>query len=158
MSRTTKLNKALTADASGNVSAANTPALNDNSKQLATTEFLMNAFTGAGKRSKAESGYQKLPGDVVLQWGVATITANQTTTQALTTYLGAANIVFPSAFSAAPYSIVGSLEDHSSLALESANFTGLTATGATSYVGGLATSSPGATVTVKLRWMAIGPA
>lgn len=158
MSRTTKLNKALTADASGNVSAANTPPLNDNSKQLATTEFLLNAFTGTGRRSKASSGYQKLPGDIAMQWGVATVTANQTTTQALTTYLGAANITFPMAFSAAPYSIVGSLEDHSSLALESVNFTSLTASGATSYVGGLATSSPGATVTVTLRWIAIGPA
>jgi hypothetical protein len=60
---------ALTADTSLNLTGTTTPALNDNSKKLATTEFLLNAFSGAGKQSKLVNGYQVLPGGLILQWG-----------------------------------------------------------------------------------------
>lgn len=49
--------------------AQNTPALDDNTTKLATTAFLRNQFTGAGKQSIAGNGYQKFPGGLIIQWG-----------------------------------------------------------------------------------------
>lgn len=37
--------------ATKDVTAQNTPALDDNTKKLATTEFLRQQFTGAGKQA-----------------------------------------------------------------------------------------------------------
>lgn len=84
----TKLLLALTAEDDKDVLAANTPPLDDNSKKLATTEFLRNEFTGTGKRSLTGSGYQKLPGGLIIQWGtIANTVAN-----------GQRTITFPIAF------------------------------------------------------------
>jgi hypothetical protein len=68
MSAGTELIKALTA-AAGVPSAAATPSLNDNTTKVATTEFVRNEFTGAGKQSIGASGYQRLPGGLTLHWG-----------------------------------------------------------------------------------------
>lgn len=80
---------ALSADSgTGDVTATNTPPLDDNTKKLSTTEFLLNQFTGTGKRSLAGSGYQKLPGGLIIQWGtIASTVAN-----------GQRTITFPIAF------------------------------------------------------------
>lgn len=70
MSRVLNLIRGLTGNASTNdVTATNTPALDDASKQLATTEFMLQAFSGEGKQSIGPSGYQKLPGGLIVQWG-----------------------------------------------------------------------------------------
>lgn len=61
------------------VTATNTPALDDATKKLATTEFLLQQFTGTGKRSLTANGYQKFPGGLILQWGVTTAVASTTT-------------------------------------------------------------------------------
>lgn len=107
---------------------------------------------------KTSNGCVELPGGLLLQWGTATITAVQTPIQTLTAYLGSGSIAFPKPFSAAPFSVVGSLQDHSGLGLESANFATPSATGVATYVGGLATGSPGASISVTVQWQAIGPA
>lgn len=70
MSKILDLMFGLTANAPAKtVTAQVTPALDDNSKLLATTEFLRQQFTGTGKRSIAGNGYQKLPGGLIIQWG-----------------------------------------------------------------------------------------
>jgi len=48
---------------------APTAALNTSTTQLATTAFLFQQFTGAGKQSIGAAGYQVLPGGLILQWG-----------------------------------------------------------------------------------------
>lgn len=157
MSLASRLIKAIFANEAGDLTAANSPAATDNSKRLATTEWAKSGFASL----KADKGYIKLPtwlGGICIQWGNETITVSQGTTQTVTTYLGAANITFATAFSATPWAVVGSPADNGSLALESANFTSISATGATSYVGGLATSTPSSTLTMTIRWVAIGPA
>lgn len=70
MNKVLALIQSLTGNATTqDATAQNTPALDDNTKKLATTEFLLNAFTGAGKRSKTQNGYQVFPGGLILQWG-----------------------------------------------------------------------------------------
>lgn len=69
MSVGSRLIKFLSATNGGDVSATNTPALDDNTKKISTTEFLFNQFTGSGKRLAATSGYQVLPGGIIIQWG-----------------------------------------------------------------------------------------
>lgn len=62
--------KGLTGDrVTGDLTALNTPALDDNTTKLATTAFIRNEFTGAGKRTAATNGHQYLPGGLLLQWG-----------------------------------------------------------------------------------------
>lgn len=70
---------ALTADASKNLTGTTTPPLDDNTKKLATTEFMLQQFTGSGKQLTTQNGYQKLPGGLVLQWGLKTVAAGNTT-------------------------------------------------------------------------------
>lgn len=70
MSKVLDLIRGLTGSASTNdVTATNTPTLDDASKKLATTEFMLQAFTGEGKQSISPNGYQKLPGGLIVQWG-----------------------------------------------------------------------------------------
>lgn len=70
MSRVLNLILGLTGDTTTkDVTAQNTPALDDNTKKLATTEFLRQQFTGTGKKSIGGNGYQKLPGGLIFQWG-----------------------------------------------------------------------------------------
>lgn len=157
MSLASRLIKSIFANEAGDLTAVNSPGATDNSKRLATTEWAKLGFASL----KAAKGYIKLPtwlGGICIQWGTETITVTQTTTQTVTTYLGAANITFATPFSDVPWTIVGSPADHGSLGLESANFTGISATGATSYLGGLATSTPSSTLTMTMRWIAIGQA
>lgn len=61
-----------------------------------------NDFTGTNQ-SLSSSGYQKLPGGLIMQWGSGTLTGNQTAT-----------ITFPVAFATAGLSIVVSDSDTSS--------------------------------------------
>lgn len=63
------LAKFLTGDSSGNLTGTNTPPLDDSSKKLATTDFLTQQWTGTGKQSLSNPGYQKIPGGLVLMWG-----------------------------------------------------------------------------------------
>lgn len=76
MSRATRLIKALTADEAGNILAAISPALDDNTKALATTEFLRQQFTGTGKRTLAQVGHFMLPGGFIVNWGLIAQTNN----------------------------------------------------------------------------------
>lgn len=76
MSRSTRLIKALTADDIGNILAAVTPALDDSTKALATTEFLRQQFTGAGKRTLSQVGHLTLPGGFIINWGLLAQTNN----------------------------------------------------------------------------------
>lgn len=72
MSKILDLMFGLTGNASEKtVTAQVTPSLDDNSKLLATTEFLRQQFTGTGKHSIAGNGYQKLPGGLIIQWGTS---------------------------------------------------------------------------------------
>lgn len=80
------LTQALTSDASKNLTAANTPPQDDNTKKLATTEFIRGLFAGAGKQSTVQNGYQKLPGGLVIQWGLKTVAAGNSTVTLPTAY------------------------------------------------------------------------
>lgn len=51
---------------------APTPAYGDNDTSIATTAFVQNEFSG---RLLASSGYQTLPGGLIMQWGSVTIPA-----------------------------------------------------------------------------------
>lgn len=53
------------------------PPQDDNTLKVATTAWLHSLFNGAGKQSLvAASGYQKLPGGLIIQWGNTVIGAN----------------------------------------------------------------------------------
>lgn len=88
---------ALAADASKNVTAATSPALDDNSKALATTESILNQWTATGKQSLTQNGFQRLPGGLILQWGVASFTTTGNP------------VSFPMAFPSACYIVVTGL-------------------------------------------------
>ena len=78
------LAQAITADAGGNALALNTPAIGNNTKALATTEFVRNEFAGTGRQSIANTGYQRLPGGLILLWGnVGSVSAGATATISL---------------------------------------------------------------------------
>lgn len=68
------LAQALTADSSKNLTAANSPPVDDNSKLLATTASVLAQWTAAGKQQMATNGYQKFPGGLTLQWGLSQAT------------------------------------------------------------------------------------
>jgi hypothetical protein len=81
---------------------ATTQAVGDSSLAVATTAFvnaeisndISNSFTGANQ-SLAESGFQKLPGGLILQWGK---TADLDNNDVIT-------VTFPTAFSTACYQV-----------------------------------------------------
>lgn len=52
-----------------------TPALDDNTKNLATTEFIRDLFTKPGRRWLHPTGYQMLPGGLLIQWGKSDVPA-----------------------------------------------------------------------------------
>jgi len=56
-----------------------------NTKKLITPDMLAKAFQGANQ-SLASSGYQKLPGGLIIQWGSASVslTANTNSSQTIT--------------------------------------------------------------------------
>lgn len=82
MSRVLDLIRGLSGNpATNDVTATNSPARADNSKKVATTDWLLDLFSGAGQRDTAQNGYQKLPGGLILQWGLKTVaTGNNTVT------------------------------------------------------------------------------
>lgn len=80
MSRVLDLIRSLTANASTNdVTATNAPVRADNSKKVATTDWLLDLFSGTGQHVITQNGYQKLPGGVIIQWGLATVAAGNNT-------------------------------------------------------------------------------
>jgi len=69
MSAGTELIKALAALA-GVPSVTATPSLDDNTTKVATTAFVRNEFTGAGKRVLSSTqGMFTLPGGLIFKWG-----------------------------------------------------------------------------------------
>ena len=54
----------------GGIAHGSTPATGDNSKKLATTEYVLNTLAGPLFASSVSGGYQKLPSGLIIQWGV----------------------------------------------------------------------------------------
>lgn len=97
MSLASRLIKAIFATEAGVLTAVSSPAADDNSKKIATTEWALLGF----EVSKGASPYIKLPtwlGGLIIQWGQVTTNASTVST-----------ITFPKSFSSATsYMIVGS--------------------------------------------------
>ena len=117
--------------------SAEAQALTDALKAL-TPAALAAALQGANQ-NLAASGYQKLPGGLIIQWG--TVATDSTGTVAAT---------FPIAFPSAALQLVvtGSVGATSTVGVDAATYTGLTATGATFWVNNARTST--------LSYMVIG--
>lgn len=104
MSSTTRLIKAIFADVSGVLTALVSPGTTDNTKKLATTEWVRSAMsdiaTAAGFAVlNSSNGYIKLPswlGGIILQWGTRDGVNNTT----------GVNVTFPIPFPTACYSVV----------------------------------------------------
>jgi hypothetical protein len=62
----------------GSPLASATPTGTDRSTKIATTQFLDNAF--AAMQSLGANGYQKLPGGLILQWGLVSVVGTGGTT------------------------------------------------------------------------------
>lgn len=85
----------LTCNTSGDLVAATSPAPGDDSKRIATTEWVKDEFNGAGQQLLSGNGYQKLPGGAIIQWGTtASVPGNSSTA-----------VTFPIAFPTAYLSI-----------------------------------------------------
>ena len=111
-------------------------ALADNTKAISPLR-LADAFNGSNQ-SLAGSGYQKLPGRLIIQWGQAT------------TASGVATVTFPVAFPTACRSLV---------ALTTVGITVSLANTAMSTTGATVTSnnsSTGSAIGVTFNWLAIG--
>ena len=57
--------------------AAQSRAMTDNNVYLSPLQ-LSNAFTGVGRQSLGQTGFQRLPGGLIMQWGVAIIATTST--------------------------------------------------------------------------------
>ena len=159
MSRILDLMFGLTGDSdTKNVTAQNTPPLDDNTKKLAATEFLRQQFTGAGKQSLSANGYQKLPGGLILQWGTFNATMAKSTAQTLETYSGGSSITFPIPFRTAVFHVEVTTPDNTVFTCEYVNISAKTISGFSSVVGGIPNSTGGpANYTFNnYTWFAIG--
>ena len=96
MSKALDLIFSLFHDASTNkATAISSPALDDNTKKLATTEWALNQFTNVVKQSIGTNGFQVLPGGLIVQWG----SVEKPTTAA------SIQITYPMPFPTGPYTI-----------------------------------------------------
>lgn len=115
---------------------APTPATNTNTTQIATTAFLFQQFTG--NQSLSANGYQRLPGGLIIQWGVAGSIASGVSIP----------ITFPVAFSSACYAVVSVATD--------TNQYNVTAQAGSITVSGFNLRNNNAVTTLSSNWIAIG--
>lgn len=159
MSRVLDLILGLTGDtATKDVTAQNTPALDDNTKKLATTEFLRQQFTRTGKQLLAVNGYQKLPGGLIVQWGSFNSLISKSAAQTLETYSGGSAITFPIPFPTAVVNVGVTTPDNTVFTCEYVNISAKSATGFSAVTGGIpnATGGPASYTFNGYLWIAIG--
>lgn len=138
----TSATTATTATTASGVSAGatgTTPSTNDNSTKLSTTAFLFNQFTGS--QSLATSGYQKLPGGLVVQWGYNAGNAS------------GFSVVFPASFPTACLCVFGQCALISSSAFSTLAISG---SPSTSGFSGFMNSTGSVHVADPFYWFAIG--
>lgn len=137
---------------------APTPSQFDNDTSLATTAFVRNELLGLGNavynalfgRSLASSGYQKLPGGLIVQWGLISLTPSTPAGNPAFGYFGSAAVTFPIAFPSAAVSIQLTPQDSGATEL-SAAWQDKTLTGFNAYANNAQTG-----VSVNLHWLAVG--
>lgn len=122
------------------VTAQNTPTLGDNSKKLATTEFLLSEFTHPTRRSLASNGYQKFPGGLIIQWGQ----------QAAVPSGGAVNITFPIPFPTTLLNVGATIKNTTGIG------TAMAAGVGSESNSGMSLFHNGANAPTAITWYAIG--
>jgi hypothetical protein len=91
-------NKGATTSAKGTVElATNAETITGtDTERVITPSNVVGLFADSGRHSLVEDGYQKLPGGLIIQWGVITVGLDTSAT-----------LTFPVAFTAACFSVVG---------------------------------------------------
>jgi hypothetical protein len=74
-----------------------TPVVDDNTKNLATTEWFFKEFTGAAKVQLGTNGYMVMPNGLIVQWGTVLKSSSANV-----------SITFPLTFPAGVYTTVAS--------------------------------------------------
>jgi hypothetical protein len=157
MSLASRLIKAIFATEAGVLTAVSSPAADDNSKKIATTEWAAFGFAVL----KAANGYIKFPtwlGGVIIQWGTFNGTMAKSSAQTLETYSGGASVTFPIPFP----NVVGNVSvitpDNAVFTCEYANLSAKSVTGFSSVIGGIpnATGGPANYTFNGYTWLAIG--
>lgn len=100
--------------------------------------------------SRAANGYQKLPGGLIIQWGVGNTTPNTASGSPNFGYFGTAAVTFPIAFPSAVVNVLVTPQDSPATEL-GASWNSLTTTGVTLYMNNYQSG-----VNVNLNWLAIG--
>jgi len=111
-----------------------------------TDGLSLSAFTGANQ-SLASNGYQKLPGGLILQWGISTAFSQNATEDS---YIITMPVTFPNAMLHAMASNAGSVNFDAVPSISAMSASQLTI--AKNSMGG----SPSFTGTLQARWFAIG--
>lgn len=131
--------------------ASEAQALADGTKAL-TPAALSEAFKGAN-RSHAASGFQRLPGGLILQWGVATAYGSGEAFGATTGWAASFPVAFPNGVLCAQTTGVGTSNEcwENTVAVSSLNVANMS--GIAMRVYG---SNPGGTEQISIHWLAIG--
>ena len=157
MSLASRLIKAIFATEEGVLTATSSPAADDNSKKIATTEWAAFGFAVL----KAANGYIKFPtwlGGVIIQWGTFNSTIAKASAQTLETYSGGQSVTFPIPFPNTLGSLSVNPPDNSVFTCEYVNISGKSLTGFSTVTGGIpnATGGPANYTFNGYTWLAIG--
>lgn len=157
MSLASRLIKAIFATEAGVLTAANSPAEDDNSKKIATTEWAAFGFVIV----KATPGYIKFPtwlGGLIIQWGTFNPSMNKSASQGIETYQGGGSFNYLIEFPTSVAHVNVMPGDHGTFGIEYANVASKNKTGFSTTCGGIPNSAGGpATYVINgYTWIAIG--
>lgn len=157
MSLASRLIKAIFATEAGVLTAASSPAADDNSKKIATTEWAAFGF----EILKAANGYIKFPtwlGGVIIQWGTFSTTMAKSSAQTLETYSGGLGVTFPIPFPNGLGGVSVMTPDNAVFTCEYVNLSAKSVSGFSAVVGGIpnAAGGPASYTFNGYSWLAVG--